>query len=154
MEGNDEGNQIQLWIATLESWQEKIGAAIGPLRSLRDAGINLGAIGSGPIPPVGNKGAPVDISKFHGDEFFGLSLPEAAKKYLKMVGRKRTLQDISEALKAGGVKSKSKDFPNTINSNLYRDSKKPGSEFVQVAPGEWGLAEFYPGMKRKGTSGA
>ncbi len=77
------------------------------------------------------------------DEFWGLSITEAAKKYLNMVKRPRNAKDIARALKAGGNLSTSPHFLTIVRSALKRDS-----DFEKVKR-EWGLAEWYPSRPKR-----
>jgi hypothetical protein len=80
------------------------------------------------------------------DAFFGLSLVEAAKKYLSMVKAPKTAREIADALEGGGFKTTSQNFSNTVFSVLSREDKNEGA-IAKVNRG-FGLAEWYPGLKR------
>ena len=62
----------------------------------------------------------------------------------------RTAREIAEALTAGGFKTTSKSFNNTVFSVLFRENKQEGV-IVKVNKG-FGLAEWYPGLKRGKSS--
>ena len=87
-------------------------------------------------------------SDIESDTFFGLSIVEAAKKFLGMGRRPKTTNEIKEALEAGGYTHTSKNFYSTIFSVLNRESNKVGGEIAKVND-KWGLVEWYPGMKSK-----
>lgn len=73
------------------------------------------------------------------DEFFRMSIPDAIKKYLKIVGKPaRSTQDIIEGLKTGG--SNAANYTNTYTA-LSRLAK--GRGVVKVGE-NWGLDEWYP----------
>jgi|CZKS01.1.fsa_nt_gi hypothetical protein len=96
--------------------------------------------GAGAGPAVRQHGEPEAISH---DTFFSMTIGDAAKKYLAMVKATKSTADISEALESGGLKHSSKSFATTVRSILgQRDN------FVRVPNGDWGLAEWYPGMGR------
>ncbi len=76
------------------------------------------------------------------DAFFGLTIADAAKKYLSIVKQTKTTPEIGDALVAGGLKHSSADFSKTIRSILG-----PNNEFLRVND-KWGLSEWYPGAKR------
>lgn len=83
------------------------------------------------------------------DAFFAMSIPDAIAKYLRMVRGKKATNDIVDALEKGGITHSSKNFRNTVSTALYREDAKADAEIVRVAEGEWGLTEWYPGIKAK-----
>jgi hypothetical protein len=82
-------------------------------------------------------------SQVHHDTFFGMTIGEAARKYLSMVKTTKSTADIAANLEHGGLKHSSKDFPTTVRSILGQRE-----DFLRVPNGDWGLAEWYPGMGR------
>jgi len=82
--------------------------------------------------------APAEL-EIRRDSFFGMTLPEAARKYLTMVKTTKSNPDLCAALLAGGFKTSSGNFSEVVRSTLQRNK-----DFVKVN-GEWGLAEWYPG---------
>jgi hypothetical protein len=81
-------------------------------------------------------------STIENDTFFGMTIADAAKKYLAMVKATKSTSEIAEALERGGLKHSSKQFTVTVRSIL-----NPRDEFVRVN-NDWGLAEWYPGMRK------
>jgi hypothetical protein len=119
--------------AQIEEWQRMIER----LEWMRTNGI-VGASSPGPLPAVpAQNGA----SAFSNDSFFGLTIAEAAKKYLSATKRTATARSIADALIAGGLKSAAKNPVENVRSTL---SRMPA--FV-VIHGEFGLTEWYPGRK-------
>jgi hypothetical protein len=78
----------------------------------------------------------VDI---HPDSFFGLSIIEASKKFLRMARRAQHLTAIASALEQGGLK---RPADNVLSGILVRAAK--GREVTKVGKGMWGLSEWYP----------
>ncbi len=76
-------------------------------------------------------------------EFFGQSATKATKALLAKLGRTRPLKtaEIFTAIMKGGVK-----IANT--ETLYKSLAR-SDEFLRVAKGTWGLAEWYPERVRK-----
>lgn len=99
--------------------------------------------GGGPAAPVTvTRAEAANVSvDFPADAFFGMSIPEAAKKYLGLVKRKQTTKQIMEALERGGFPHQSKSFYGTVFGVLSRRWKTEG-DIVKVG-GDWGLAEWY-----------
>jgi len=122
-------------LADLEAQKTALEAAIAGIRQM---------LGRGPqTVPSAPTGRP-ESTVIESDTFFALTVGEAAKKYLRMTKRKQSAAAIAEALDEGGLHHTSKSFPNTVRTALIRDP-----EVVQVGRGEWGLAEWYPGRRRK-----
>lgn len=96
--------------------------------------------GSSPSGSVSLRGNETDISH---DTFFNMTIADAAKKYLLIVKTSKPTAEIAAALERGGLKHSSKDFPTTVRSILGQRE-----EFTRVPNGEWGLTEWYPGMRR------
>lgn len=129
-------------IADLEAKCAQITQVVEALKQLRSMGVPS-AIGSASVSIQRN------ASEQHigHDTFFQMTVPDAAKKYLTMVKRTKPIAEIIETLLRGGLKSSAKDVNNSIRSMISRDDM-----FVRVN-NEWGLAEWYPAMRREGRKG-
>jgi hypothetical protein len=77
------------------------------------------------------------------DTFFGMTIADAAKKYLTMMKVTKSNAEIAEGLERGGLKHASKDFATTVRSILGARE-----DFTRVPNGDWGLTEWYPGQGR------
>jgi hypothetical protein len=117
-------------IADLESKRDQISATIEMLRALR----GTAAIA---LPLATSSQKPVANTEIARDAFFGMSLPEAAKKYLSIERVTKPNPVLCDALLRGGFKTQSSNFPEVVRSQLGRHA-----DFVKVN-GEWGLAEWY-----------
>ena len=80
----------------------------------------------------------------HPDTFFGLTIIDAVKKYLRMAKRAQHAKAISDALDQGGLK---RPGDNVLSGILVRAAK--GREIVKVGRGLWGLSEWYPKAPRE-----
>jgi hypothetical protein len=133
-------------LADLETKRAELDAAIAAVRRI------LGHTDvPSPVLAFGQAATQVtaDVSDtLRDDSFFGLSLIDAAKKYLRIVRRKKPTMEIVQALERGGFTHTSKNFYGTVFTALARESEKTGSEIVKVGK-EWGISEWYPGMKKK-----
>lgn len=90
----------------------------------------------------GSFGRPSETEVRH-DTFFGMTIGDAARKYLTMTKITKSTADIATALEQGGLKHSSQNFTTTVRSVLgQRD------EFTRVGNRDWGLAEWYPGAGR------
>jgi hypothetical protein len=125
-----ERNQYDAVLSDLREQRKKIDDAISALEGLA----GLLTPGS-PAAGVGKSNdAPTEIAS---DTFFQLGVGEAIKKYLRMVGRKQTTKEISDALKRGGVEA----GYSGVTTALIRGEER--GEISKVKRGEWGLPEFY-----------
>lgn len=133
-------------LADLETKRAELDAAIAAVkRILGHTDVSSPALAFG----MAKAQIAVEVAdSLRDDSFFGLSLVDAVKKYLRMSKRKKSTKDIVDALEQGGFTHTSKNFYGTVFTALSRDSEKAGSELVKVGK-EWGIAEWYPGMKKK-----
>lgn len=120
-------------IAAIEAKIIALQEAVSALHKAKDAlvgsGISLGNSGSG------------DRTEIAPDEFTGMTIAEAAYKYLKKVGRPaRTTEAIVEALTSGGLQRIS---PASVSTILFR-GHNADAPVVRIQKGLWGLAEWYP----------
>jgi hypothetical protein len=121
-------------IADLEAKRDQINVAIDMLRALRVTGaITLPAS----VPTPTQKPITSSDLEIPRDAFFGMTIPEAAKKYLAMVKVTKPNSDLCVALLKGGFKTQANNFSEVVRSTLQRHA-----DFVKVS-GEWGLAEWY-----------
>jgi hypothetical protein len=138
---NPEGSPYDAAIADVEARISALQVTLETLKELR-AQSSLGAA----TASVSNAGRPgVVMGDIPHDAFFQMTVVEASEKYLRMVKRTKPNSELAEALIKGGLKSAARNFPEMIRSVLFRDSR-----FVKVN-GEWGLSEWYPGMRRGRT---
>lgn len=94
-----------------------------------------------PSAPVGVNGA---LPQPRADEFFSMTQTEAAKSYLKKVGRAISMDQLLDGMKRGGAHVGGADPKSTLYVSLMRN---PNREFVRVSEGVVGLREFYPNLK-------
>ncbi len=138
----------------LESRKAVLEAMIANTRQL------LGLVAS-PVSATttGEGGEPEDL---RGHPFLGMSIGEAAKKYLTMVKQKQTVKQIADALEIGGLHHVSSNFPATVATMVNRYAKGD-PDLLNIGRGEWALAAWYgnrrpkapePPKKRKGRRAA
>src|SRR5260370_20213685 len=78
------------------------------------------------------------------DEFYGMNQSDAAKAYLRKVGRAIAFDELVGALKRGGAQLGGADPAKTLYVSLARNPKK---EFVWPSRGHIALTEFYENRK-------
>jgi hypothetical protein len=124
-------------IATLRAQIEEWQRMIERLEWMRTNGtVGAPALGAAPMITAQNGGP-----SFNSDSFFGLTIADAAKKYLNAMKKPVSARAIAEALLAGGWKSAARNPIDNVRSTL---SRMPA--FVLIS-GEFGLSEWYPGRK-------
>ena len=90
-------------------------------------------------------GAPGEI---RSDAFFGMTIPDAIRACLKITKQPLGLTDLAQKLKEGGLLTSAKDLTSTVSATLTRIKRTDG-DLVQPTQGKWGLAEWYPGMRKE-----
>lgn len=125
-------------IAEMRAQIEECQRVIVTLEMMRAKAASManspGAVVSSPLPNSG----PVTFSN---DAFFGMTIADAARKYLTGIKKTATARAITDALIAGGFKSAAKNFVESVRSILSR------SQTFVLVNGEFGLAEWYPSRK-------
>lgn len=135
---NDQ-NPFDAAIAALETRREQVNAEIdADIAKLRDIGERMSGMA---LTSGATLSAPGKIEK---DTFYNLTLPDAAKKFLAMCGKKtQTTNAIIDALEKGGLK---KTTYASMYASLSRRETNVG-DIINVN-GDWGLPEWY-GAKAK-----
>jgi hypothetical protein len=115
-------------------------------------------LGTGPQmvvsdPPYATSGAPVfgasspsktlAKTEVRPDEFFAMTISEAARAYLGRVGHAVSFDEMLEKLKAGGCRVGGVNPKQTLYISLVRNTR----DFVPTGSGHIGLRSFYPGLK-------
>ena len=121
--------------------------SIGRLDGSQLAGQRSGPRGMVVPPPLAQSS-----NANQAGEFLGMSIAEAAKKFL--ANRKQAMGngDIAAGLTAGGlVMSENTDHQNIVGSVLTRRFDKVG-DVVRVSRGMWGLKEWYPNRSFKSNA--
>jgi hypothetical protein len=80
------------------------------------------------------------------DEFFGMSIAEAARTYLDKIGHAMSVDDILKTITGGGCKVGGADPKRTMSITLAQGKR----EFVGTGGGNFGLRRFYPNMPKLG----
>jgi hypothetical protein len=125
------------------SFNRAIDGAISSIRQILALTSVTGEVGTGSLK-LNGLAPTVQIDT---DGFFGLSLVDAAKKYLKVSRRKLTNPEIAEGLDKAGFVHTSKDFTNTVGSTLLRALNQGDKEIFRQGR-YWLLSEWAPGRRR------
>lgn len=133
-------------LADLEAKRATIDTMIANLRQIMGLGASVAITGGVQGVVAGAK--PIDPANIRDDAFFGLSIGEAGKRYLEMVKRKQSTQEIADALERGGLPHTSTNFTNTVGTMMNRLAKAD-PDIARVGRGEWGLAAWYGNRRPK-----
>src|SRR6266496_3223225 len=90
----DQGVDYEAVLADLEGKKSQLEAVISGIKSL----LATGVVGVTSVPTRVGDGAPIELGQIAGDAFFGMSIPDAAKKLLDSLRRPMSLQALSDAL--------------------------------------------------------
>jgi hypothetical protein len=129
-------------LADLEAKKAAIDEAIAGIRRM---------MGQGQTIPTGGAGKTINPKAIPSDAFFGMSIPDAVRKYLSIVRKPHTAKQIAEALEAGGITHSSNDFRATVSTTMGRMLDKENG-LARIGK-EYGLLDWYPGRKAKISSG-
>ena len=133
-------NPLDAAIAHLEQQKAEIDTLIQNIKRFRDSG-GLPAVPSNQLIATGT----FEMDSIPSDAFFGMTIVDAAIKFLRMVGRRpQSTNAIIEAFQRGALKGKNYG---TVYGVLNRRAKIEG-DIVNVH-GDWGLAEWYGVQKSK-----
>jgi hypothetical protein len=92
--------------------------------------------------------APLGSTVSPGD-FLGMTIVDAAIKYLTSKRQNQKTEEIADALKLGGMVAAG-NFVNTVGSVLNRNYSQ-GGEIVRVGRAQWGLASWHPRLRKKSS---
>jgi hypothetical protein len=134
---------LDKWIVQRNNLNQLIAALQAELGDPVNTDITPGTGGMNFSGNTGGVAATAGKLQGRPDEFFGMSQSEAAAAYLKKVGHAVHLDQILEALRAGGVKFEGKEPKTNLYTVLVRGTRR----FVLVSPSTFGLMEFYPNRK-------
>lgn len=139
---SEQANPYDLVIADLEAQRDKLNTAIDALKGLQKLGVSFRHLASGFAAP-GQHQAP-DVpgpSTIPHDAFYGMTVIDAAKKYLGWGGNRLTRPhaELCEAIREGGFQTNATNFREVVRSTLGRHP-----DFVKIK-GQWGLKEWYMG---------
>jgi hypothetical protein len=136
-------SQYEAVLADLEAERARLDQAIGVLRR---------QLGKDPLPPAGGDGGSGDARPASGspiprNAFSSMSLPESIKAYLRAANERQTPKQIHDGIVRGGFHTTAKKLYANVYTTLLR--LEGAGEAVKV-DNAWGLAEWYPGMRRSG----
>ncbi len=138
METEQKPVDYQAVLADLETKREELEHAINAIRRMLGESVTTTSSGQHKRHQSGNELTPT--------AFFGMSVGDAAKKYLSIIKEPKSAPEIAKALQAHGIKTVSKNFTVTVFSTLER--REEAGDFVRPKRGLWGLIEWYPGFRK------
>ncbi len=122
--------------------REELDTAIAAIeRILGQGSSSLGEAG-GARPARGPAG------QIRSDEFFGLTIPAAIKRYLEIMKRPQLVTEIANGIQEGGFITQAKNFYANVSTALRRLDDR--GEVVQLPDTkQWGLATWYPSKPKR-----
>lgn len=142
---NEKPIDYQVVLADLKARRDQLDHAIAVLEVLSAGALAAPAASGAPIKPS-SSAAPT--SELPRDAFFGMTVLEAAKKYLSMTKRPQSAADITSALQRGGYLFTASKPNETVIALMNRNHAK-GGEIARVAKGLYGLTEWYPNRAKR-----
>jgi len=141
----ENGNPVDynVVLADLEAKRTQLDEAIAVIKQMLGQSVVTDPAQAGKPPGAGVAGK----TFIDSDEFFGMSVGDAAVKYLHMAKKPQDATQFAEALEKGGMTHTSKNFTTTITTALSRRAEKE-ADVVKVKRGQWGLASWYPGLRK------
>lgn len=128
-------------LADLEARRAALDGVIAVLKQL----VGTGALEAILVPPTGDKAeggmartAAATPSEVAPGMFHGLSVSEAARKFLEMKKAKQRTVDIAAALRQGGIESTAANFYGNVFTTMKRRK-----DFIKLGK-FWALAEWHP----------
>jgi hypothetical protein len=130
-------NAYDVVIASLEGERQRLTDMIHALRRIKNLGIPFEAT-KAIISHEPNNPAYVAAQIPH-DAFFGMTIPDAARKYLTWGASRKTKSnaELCDGLLAGGFQTSAANFAESVRSTLSRNN-----DFVKIQ-GQWGMREWY-----------
>jgi hypothetical protein len=132
---DEQPNAYDVVIADLEAERERLSITIDALRRIKNLGVPFSATAS---LVTGRSNVATGAAIPH-DAFFGMTIPDAARKYLSWGGNKQTKSnpELCEGLLEGGFQTTAANFGESVRATLSRNT-----DFVKIK-GQWGLKEWY-----------
>ena len=137
---NEQPNAYDIVIADLEKQREKLAVVITALKQIKGYGIPFEATQALMSGMTRNSVASTHVAPLiPHDAFFGMTILDAARKYLSWGGSRQTRSntELCDALKEGGFQTRAANFEESVRATLGRHP-----DFVKIK-GQWGLKEWY-----------
>jgi len=133
-------------LADLKRKRDDLDKAIAGIETILGLSVSVAISGVAATAEVGT-------AEVKSDSFFGMSIVQAAQKYLGMMKKPMGTPEISEALAKGGLLNQSENFGNTVGSVLARNAENENGTICRVSRGTWGLRAWYPNFRFKAKNG-
>jgi hypothetical protein len=125
-------------LADLEARKAALDAAIAAVKAILGQGtLETASSVSGTGAAIRSENAlPQEVAP---GVFHGMSISEAARKFLEMRKAKQKTRAIADAIRQGGIESGARDF----YSNVYTTMARRPKEFIRLGK-YWALVEWHP----------
>jgi hypothetical protein len=121
-------------LADLRARRDQLDAAISAIEAM---------LGISTDDTIASVARVMESKEIKDDTFLGMSVPAATRKYLLMMKRPQSTQEIADALRRGGIHSTAKHFSTTIYTALSRQE-----DVVRLGK-KWSMKEWHPGIRTK-----
>ncbi len=128
-------------LADLKQRRDQLDATISTIEQL----VGTGSLAGGQESSEGDE--------IRSDSFFKMTIPNAAKKYLRIKKKPQFAPEIAQALERGGYTHQSSDFTQTVATTLLRIWERDGT-IVKLPNKQWALGEWYGTPKPRATKEA
>jgi hypothetical protein len=144
----EQNSEMGAYLAKLLEQRARLDIIIADVQ--REMGVAEGGEAPvGAVLSIAPRGA-VQRGRIAPDEFFGLSIPEAVKKYLAIMKQPQSPKAMVEGLQAGGLLTNAKNFYPNVTTALKRLRL---AEQVVLTPNGWGLTAWYPNRPKSADEG-
>jgi hypothetical protein len=133
-----EPEKMQAWLADFETQLAQVEIELAELEDKR-AALKETVAGLRKLLNVGSSDVATSAPRIPKGAYKGMSIVEAAEKYLHMVNRPQTNREVVAALAKGG-KTGSAGFTDTVRSVISRHAKKKGT--FRWRNNKWELSEW------------
>ena len=134
----DQSTELGGYLSKLLEQRARLDIIIADVQ--RELGLSEGEVQAPSVStvPLSQGGRePVQRGRIRPDEFFGMSIPEAVKKYLAIMKQPQSPKAMVDGLKSGGLLTNAKNFYPNVTTALKRLRV---AEQVVLTPNGWGLA--------------
>jgi hypothetical protein len=136
---------LEEWEAELESLDARRAELVPGINLLRRRiGLPEKTGSAKPEGKVTDQQPPVEMRAHK--PYLGMSILHASKQYLIRMREPKSPAEIAEAIRSGGVLSRSGDFGGVVRTTLSRRGREVGIESFGEAL--WGLSEWRPNRAR------
>ncbi len=151
----DQGSELGAYLAKLLEQRARLDIIIAGVQQelgvAENGEVQAGASINVALPAQVQAGRDsIQVGRIRPDEFFGLSIPEAIKRYLAIMKQPQSPKAMVDGLQAGGLLTNAKNFYPNVTTALKRLRL---ADQVVLTPNGWGLTSWYPNRPKSADDG-